>query len=57
MKIRLEPTEVRNYPTVEISCESNDLTIGEVIELLVKPALLAWGFHPNNVDEYFGDGY
>jgi len=53
VKIRLEPTGDGGvaYPTVEISTPRNSLDVGEVWDNLIRPALLAWGYQPENLDE------
>jgi hypothetical protein len=50
MKITIEPTgDEPGYPTVSVSRPDDTLTIDSVIEDLVRPALIAWGFHPDTV--------
>ena len=55
MKFILEPSrdqtkEEYPQPRVEIDSYHDDLTITEAGEIL-RYLLLAWGFHPDNVDE------
>lgn len=52
MKITLEPTRDTSLSkvTIETPCDHNDLD--EVMQNLIKPALIAWGFQPCNVNEY-----
>lgn len=61
MKITLEPTENTRtengmilYPhaTVSISHPDDDANIEETMEL-IKQALLAWGFSPKTVEDYW----
>jgi hypothetical protein len=59
MKITLEPTaegmagEYKS-PTVTIQVPSDSLIIHDVIDDLVRPALIAWGgIHPDTVAAYF----
>jgi len=60
MKITLEPTaegmagEYKS-PTVTIQVPSDSLIIHDVIDDLVRPALIAWGFHPDTVAAYFAE--
>ena len=48
MKITLEPTKRKNLPyespTVVITMPSDELTLDEVLESLVRPALIGYGF-------------
>jgi hypothetical protein len=58
MKIKLQPTEghvIDLHPHRSISSElpADDLDMEQVIEDLIRPALIAWGFHPATVDKYF----
>lgn len=59
MKLTLEPTvdqeqyhDCELYHTIVIIHPADDLTIEEVGGLM-RNALLAWGYHPENVDELF----
>ena len=52
MKLTLEQPSYARSVTIEVG--SDDLTISEVWEDLIKPALLALGYHPKNVDELVG---
>ena len=60
MKITISPTENQNkedyfkYTTVEISLPYDDVSITEALEM-VRGALLAWGFHPDSVNEVIPD--
>jgi len=57
MKITLEPThnqlkETYPYPKVTIDSPRDDLDIEEAMSLVEK-ALVAWGFHPDTVQDYY----
>lgn len=56
MKLTLETTDPENKYQKKVIIEQpfDDLTIDDIIEELVKPILLAYGFHPDIVDGYFG---
>lgn len=59
MKITITPTEASNegdpnrwmHSTVSIDHPKDEHTIDEVIELLVIPALVAWGFSEASIDK------
>ena len=53
MKLTLEQPSYARQVTIEVG--SDDLTIDEVWEDLIKPALLALSYHPNTVDGLVGD--
>jgi len=61
MKLTLEPSAemlVESYiksrnPIVTVSMPYDDLTITQIIDCLIKPALLAYGFHADTVDKVF----
>jgi len=53
MKLTLEQPSYARSVTIEVG--SDDLTISEVWEDLIKPALLAMSYHPKNVDELVGE--
>ena len=53
MKIILEQPSYKKVVTIET--EADDLTITDIRDELLIPALLAVGFHPNNVQELFFD--
>ena len=60
MKITLEPTDVSprysfRQPKVEITVETDNHDINGVLDNLIKPALIAWGFGQQTVNEAFGD--
>ena len=50
MKLTLEHEENQHIVTIESKGLEN---IDEVMQLLVKPALLAMGYHPDSVKPYF----
>jgi hypothetical protein len=60
MKITIEPTEQSDpaappnclAPVVTISLPSDDLTVEDVMENLVIPALLASGYQKATIDAY-----
>lgn len=59
MKITIEPTDngillsrVAQNHKVEITHPSDDLNFEEAMDL-TKRALIAWGFSPDSVKEYF----
>ena len=57
MKITISPTEIQPIcgvwnRTVEISIPDDELTLPKVIDDLIIPALIAWGFTAALVDEY-----
>lgn len=58
MKLTLEPTD-EIAPTlnhsVTLITATDDLPLSDVIDLM-HYALLAWGYHPDNIDEYFNEG-
>ena len=51
MKIILQPTSNENQHSVTLETPHDDINIEEAIEL-VKGALVAWGYHPDIVNEY-----
>lgn len=54
MKITLEPTTPNsNHPKVTIEVPGEDYQINSVIDDLIKPLLIAWGFHPETVNSCF----
>jgi len=61
MEIRFTPTEKHNpatqypYPTITITVPTDDLDMDQMLEVLVKPALIGLGYAPKLVDEYFLD--
>ena len=60
MKITLEPTELDQspqnvHPKVTIETCYDDMTMGEVIDSLLIPALLSWGFDKEAVDAHFAE--
>jgi len=53
MKIILEQPSYKKVVTIET--EADDLTITDIRDELLIPALLALGFHPQNVQDLFFD--
>ena len=57
MKIVIEPSlnqskETYPYDKVSIETPRDDLDIDQALEL-VHRALVAWGFHQQNIDDYY----
>lgn len=57
MKITLQPSEDQTgeeYPhaTITIEIPGDDIEIVSVIDYLIRPALMAWGFHHDTINEY-----
>lgn len=52
MKITLEPTHNKSLSKVTIEIPYDPCGIESVMQNLIKPALLAWGFQPSNINEY-----
>ena len=52
MRIILEHTDLRGQK-VTIETRHDEMAIQEVINDLIRPALVAFGFHPNTVEEAF----
>jgi len=57
MRVMLLPSKDQSkekfqHPEISIEVPDDDLLLSEVI-LLIKASLIAWGFHPDSVDEYF----
>jgi len=57
MKITLQPSadqtnEAHPHATVTIEIPGDCLTLGHVVDNLLRPALLAWGFHPDTIEEH-----
>ena len=56
MKITLEPTEaVDTFPTVSIAIAGDHQTIEVVWFDLVRPALMAWGFTEQTLDDLISE--
>ena len=53
MKIRLETThsEPKYSQAVEITVGYDDITIHELLEDVIVPALLGYGFHQESINE------
>jgi len=59
MKITLEPTDLDQaphnlHPTVSVATAYDDMTIDEMFEGLIIPALLSIGFQKETIDKYLG---
>lgn len=54
MKITIEPTDDKSYPTASVSVPHDDLTMPEVVRML-RGLLVMAGFHPDTVNEYLPD--
>jgi hypothetical protein len=57
MKITLSPTEQQEgekypHPTVSIEMPDDYICLPEVIDKLIRPALIAWGFDSTLIEEY-----
>ena len=57
MKITIQPTAPQEgakypYPTVSIGIPGDDTPLPEVMEKLIRPALIAWGFDAILIEEY-----
>lgn len=59
MKITIQPTEQEsirsNYPEVSITIPNDDMLLAEVIETIIVPALVAWGFKAGEIKLYLGE--
>jgi hypothetical protein len=60
MKITLEPTELDQspqnlHPKVTVETCYDDITIDEIMENLIIPALLGIGFQKETIDKYLGN--
>lgn len=52
MKIRIESTtDTHKGHYAEVADQSDELTMWDVVEQLIKPLLIAYGFQPDNVAE------
>ena len=54
MKVTIAPSkdqtmEKHPFSTVEISSPDDEMTLPQVVEHLLAPALIAWGFTPETV--------
>ncbi len=58
MKIILKPSDPAAHfapPIVSISAASDHFNAADVLENIIVPALVAWGFHPDAVYEAMRD--
>jgi hypothetical protein len=57
MRLTLEPTERspfgQSHPTITIEVPGDDRNMEEMVDDLIRPALLAFGFHPDTVYKSF----
>jgi hypothetical protein len=59
MKITIKPTDKQifsplcTHPTVTVKIPQDDLTMEQVIENLIIPALLGMGFQQETIETYF----
>jgi hypothetical protein len=53
MKITLEPTIDLDYPSCSISIPNDDLSINDLFERLINPALLGIGYYQKSINEYY----
>lgn len=52
MKLTLQPTRYNSQPKVSLELDNDDLTLPQVVRDLIIPALLAWGYQPETIDQY-----
>lgn len=50
MRITLED----NYQKIVLEVPRNDLSLSEVVEQLFRPAVVAYGYHPDSADKVLG---
>jgi len=56
MKITIAPTSTeKGYRTVTVEEPSDDLAIDDLMTL-IEGAVLAFGYHQNTIDDYWGRG-
>jgi hypothetical protein len=53
---QVERTPDTTYGNVRLEIPHDELTLQQILETLVVPALLAVGYNPHSIEEYFGDG-
>ncbi len=53
MKITIEGTDEQKGKSVSVEVPDDHLAMPSVVEDLLTPVLLAWGFHPQTVKETF----
>lgn len=56
MRLTLESTVFDNKTTVMIEIADDCLNISEVIDRMVAPVLVGYGFHPDDVEDVLGLG-
>ena len=55
MRLTLEPTDnspLGSHSKVIIEAPGDDRDMEEMVDDLIRPALLAFGFHPDTVNKY-----
>ncbi len=60
MRITLEGTKKsgnveHDQPTVTVEVDDDDLTVTQVMEMMILPALQGMGFYPESIKKYFGE--
>ncbi len=60
MQIKLIPSQKNEeydiemrHPEISVSISSDDMTLTDTINILIKPALIAWGFSSDLVEGHF----
>jgi hypothetical protein len=57
MRLTLEPTECspfgQSHPKITIEVPGDDRNMEEMVDDLIRPLLLAFGFHPETVYKHF----
>jgi len=53
MKITIEDTDDQKGKSVSVEIMDDHLTMDKLVEELLAPVLVAWGFHPQTVKETF----
>ena len=52
---QVERTPDSTYGNVRLEMPHDELTLQQMLETLIVPALLAVGYNPHNIEEYFGE--
>lgn len=55
MRLTIEPVTQKGYSTVTVSQNDDDQNINEVIDKVVIPALVAWGFSVETILKGFNE--
>jgi hypothetical protein len=53
--IQVEQTPDTAYANVRLEIPHDELTLQQMLETLIVPALLAVGYNPHSIEEYFGE--